>query len=105
MTDQSSETPPWLPAAMMEQWQQASDQAMERQLEMFQQLLSPSSGPKLDGLSQLSQFGTGAATFKTRVQSGGRISIPDAERDALDIQEGDIVQTIVIPLGNRSDTE
>ncbi|MFT4889284.1 MAG: bifunctional DNA-binding transcriptional regulator, partial [Halobacteriales archaeon] len=31
-------------------------------------------------------------------QSGGRISIPDAEREALDIEEGDIVQTIVIPV-------
>ena len=38
------------------------------------------------------------ATFKTRVQSGGRISIPDAEREALDIEEGDIVQTVVIPI-------
>jgi bifunctional DNA-binding transcriptional regulator/antitoxin component of YhaV-PrlF toxin-antitoxin module len=38
------------------------------------------------------------AMFKTRVQSGGRISIPDAEREALDIDEGDIVQTVVIPL-------
>ncbi len=41
------------------------------------------------------------ATFKTRVQSGGRISIPDAERETLDIEEGDIVQTIVIPINRR----
>jgi bifunctional DNA-binding transcriptional regulator/antitoxin component of YhaV-PrlF toxin-antitoxin module len=38
------------------------------------------------------------ATFKTRIQSGGRISIPDAEREALDIGEGDIVQTVVVPV-------
>ena len=38
------------------------------------------------------------ATFKTRVQSGGRISIPDAEREALDIEEGDIVQAFVLPV-------
>ena len=30
-----------------------------------------------------------------RSQSGGRISIPDAEREALDIEEGDIVQEVV----------
>ena len=38
------------------------------------------------------------AVFKTRVQKSGRISIPDAEREALGIDEGDLVQVIVIPL-------
>jgi AbrB family looped-hinge helix DNA binding protein len=48
----------------------------------------------------------GTATFKTRVQSSGRISIPDAEREALDIEEGDIVQTVVVPVKrNRSDND
>ena len=36
--------------------------------------------------------------FKTTVQSGGRISIPDAERKALRIEEGDLVQVILIPI-------
>jgi bifunctional DNA-binding transcriptional regulator/antitoxin component of YhaV-PrlF toxin-antitoxin module len=46
----------------------------------------------------------GTATFKARVQSGGRISIPGPEREALDIEEGDIVQTIVVPVKrNRED--
>jgi bifunctional DNA-binding transcriptional regulator/antitoxin component of YhaV-PrlF toxin-antitoxin module len=43
------------------------------------------------------------ATFKTRVQSGGRISIPDAEREALGIEEGDIVQTVVLPVSNNTE--
>jgi bifunctional DNA-binding transcriptional regulator/antitoxin component of YhaV-PrlF toxin-antitoxin module len=43
------------------------------------------------------------ATFKTRVQSGGRISIPDAEREALDIEEGDIVQAVVVPVKRERD--
>lgn len=38
------------------------------------------------------------AMFKTTVQSGGRISIPDAERKALRIEEGDLVQVILIPI-------
>jgi AbrB family looped-hinge helix DNA binding protein len=41
------------------------------------------------------------AMFKTIVQSGGRISIPEAERNALNIQEGDLVQVIVIPISKR----
>lgn len=43
------------------------------------------------------------AVFKTTVQSNGRISIPDAERKALGIDEGDLVQVIIIPLEKRKD--
>jgi AbrB family looped-hinge helix DNA binding protein len=39
--------------------------------------------------------------FKTTVQSGGRISIPEAERQALNIEEGDLVQVILIPIERR----
>src|SRR6187399_2509705 len=41
------------------------------------------------------------AMFKTTVQSGGRISIPEAERQALNIEEGDLVQVIIIPLARK----
>ena len=41
------------------------------------------------------------AMFKTTVQSGGRISIPEAERQALDIEDGDLVQVIVVPIERR----
>jgi AbrB family looped-hinge helix DNA binding protein len=41
------------------------------------------------------------AIFKTTVQSGGRISIPEAERQALNIEEGDLVQVIVVPIERR----
>ena len=41
------------------------------------------------------------AMFKTTVQSGGRISIPEAEREALDIDDGDLVQVIIIPIERR----
>ena len=39
--------------------------------------------------------------FKTTVQTGGRISIPEAERQALNIEEGDLVQVIVIPIERK----
>jgi hypothetical protein len=41
------------------------------------------------------------AMFKTTVQSGGRISIPEAERQALSIEDGDLVQVIVVPIERR----
>lgn len=98
MTDDSDSRPPWSPAAMAEQWQEAGERVMERQLDLFEQMVQTTRGNGVSDVSQLSPFGMGAATFKTRVQSGGRVSIPDAEREALDIEEGDIVQTIVVPV-------
>jgi hypothetical protein len=41
------------------------------------------------------------AMFKTTVQSGGRISIPEAERLALNIEDGDLVQVIVVPIERK----
>lgn len=40
--------------------------------------------------------------FKTTVGSNGRISIPEAERDALGLKEGDLVQVVVIPIEKKS---
>jgi hypothetical protein len=41
------------------------------------------------------------AMFKTTVQTGGRISIPEAERQALNIEDGDLVQVIVVPIERK----
>ena len=38
------------------------------------------------------------SAFKTTIGSNGRISIPEAERQALNMDEGDLVQVIVIPV-------
>ena len=99
---------PWLPAMFAEQMQEAGEQAVQSQTELFKKFMSgnasaasAASGP-ISGLNALSN----AAMFKTRVQSGGRISIPDAEREALDIEEGDIVQAVVLPIKrSRSDSQ
>lgn len=40
--------------------------------------------------------------FKTSVGSNGRISIPEAERDALGLKEGDLVQLVIIPIEKKS---
>ncbi|WP_254536685.1 AbrB/MazE/SpoVT family DNA-binding domain-containing protein [Halomarina litorea] len=95
-----SDGPMWPPAMFARGFQQASEEAVDRQQEFVRQFLGGESTmtSQLGAMSQM-------AMFKTRVQSGGRISIPDAEREALDIEEGDIVQTVVIPIKrNRSDS-
>lgn len=101
MTDDQPRTM-WPPAMFAEQLQQAGEQAMQSQQELFRQFFTNSNGTS--GMQLPMSMGT--ATFKTRVQSGGRISIPDAEREALDIEEGDIVQAVVVPVKrNRSDSD
>ncbi|MFB6218408.1 MAG: AbrB/MazE/SpoVT family DNA-binding domain-containing protein [Halobacteriaceae archaeon] len=91
MDDESDDGVAWPPAMFARGFQEASEQAIEGQREFYEQLFSGSGGG-LPGMS------LGTATFKARVQSGGRISIPDAERDALGIEEGDLVQTVVVPI-------
>lgn len=100
MTDESNDVV-WPPALFGQQLQEAGEQAMQQQADLMRQLLS--TGTSGLPMGQLDAMSRTMGTFKTRVQSGGRISIPDAEREALDIGEGDIVQTIVIPV-KRSDS-
>jgi len=99
----------WTPN-LLKNIQNVSETATRQQQEALQQLLlgagSSGSTPDLGDISDQMGAMSQMATFKTRIQSGGRISIPDAEREALDIQEGDIVQTVVVPVKrNRDDDE
>lgn len=102
MTDESDDVA-WPPVPFGQQLQEAGEQAMQQQTDLMRQLLS--SGTSGLPMGQLGAMSRSMATFKTRVQSGGRISIPDAEREALDIGEGDIVQTIVIPIKRSESNE
>ena len=42
------------------------------------------------------------SAFKTTVGSNGRISIPEAERQALSMNEGDLVQVVIIPVNPKN---
>jgi AbrB family looped-hinge helix DNA binding protein len=52
----------------------------------------------------LPQFSSWGA-FKTSVGSNGRISIPEAEREAIGIKENDLVQVIVVPIHKSKSTQ
>ena len=43
--------------------------------------------------------------YKTTLSSNGRISIPEAERNALGLGEGDLVQVIILPIAKNSKTK
>ncbi len=43
--------------------------------------------------------------YKTTISSNGRISIPEAERNALGLGDGDLVQVIILPIVKKSKTK
>ena len=89
------------PPDVLELFTETGEQAVETQQALLRQLLGNGSDTKMD-MTQLGAMSR-TAMFKTRVQSGGRISIPDAERETLDIEEGDIVQAVVFPVKRKRD--
>ncbi|MEF8773633.1 MAG: AbrB/MazE/SpoVT family DNA-binding domain-containing protein [Halobacteriales archaeon] len=93
MTNDDSGTT--FPALFAEKMMDAGEDAARTQEQMMETMLGGSGdeGFPLDEVLR-------TATFKTRVQSNGRISIPDAERQALGIDEGDLVQAVIVPLGS-----
>jgi len=101
---EDSERPAW-PPNIMKLFTETGEQAVEQQQELLKQFLS--AGMSGGGGMDMNQLGamSQTATFKTRVQSGGRISIPDAERETLDIEEGDIVQAVVVPVKRNREEE
>ena len=95
------------PPNLLKNIQNVSEQATKQQQEALQQLLlgAGTDTPSLGDLPEQMGAMTRMGTFKTRIQSGGRVSIPDAEREALDIEEGDIVQTVVVPVKRNHDDD
>ncbi len=41
------------------------------------------------------------AVFRAKIQAGGRISIPEAEKIALKLQDGDVVKVIIVKEGGE----
>jgi len=40
--------------------------------------------------------------YKTTISSNGRISIPEAERNALGLGDGDLIQVIILPIAKKT---
>lgn len=72
--------------------------AYQAQLELTQRLLNNQLGATQNFLQTVQNLTGAGAVFKTTVQSGGRISIPEAERESLRIADGDLIQVILIPI-------
>lgn len=70
----------------------------EKMIQMQSLFLSPLSGT-FESLQKFSIMQDNIAVFRAKIQSGGRISIPEPDRVALNLKEGDIVKVIVIKEG------
>ena len=77
------------------------EKATEFQQDLLRQFSTIQYNAFQNMFSSLQGFTNYNAMFKTNVQTGGRISIPEAERQALGIEEGDLVQVIIIPLSRK----
>ena len=91
------------PSEMYNQWLQNVSQAHNFMNNMNTQQ-SNMQNPFGNFQNMMPNFLTWGA-FKTNVGSNGRISIPEAERDALSVMEGDLVQIIVVPLKNMTNDD
>ena len=82
-------------------YKKAVDQGNQAQRDFIKQFSNLQQDAMQNFFSMLQGITFYNAMFKTTVQSGGRISIPEAERQALKIDDGDLVQVIVIPIERR----
>ena len=88
------------PSEMYKQWLQNLSQSQNFMNTQQQSMQNPFGNFQ----NMMPNFLTWGA-FKTNVGSNGRISIPEAERDALTVAEGDLVQIIVVPLKNITNND
>ncbi len=97
----NQQTPEFNPVQALKE---ITDKAVETQSNFMNNVASMQSKgvEKMFNLGQMMPNFMNWGAYKTSVGSNGRISIPEAERDALGLNEGDLVQVIVLPLEKKS---
>ncbi|MBA4718649.1 MAG: AbrB/MazE/SpoVT family DNA-binding domain-containing protein [Nitrosopumilus sp.] len=99
MTNQTSQT-----FNPLDTLREVSDSTRQIQSNMMQNMSSMQS-KSMDTMFSIGQMlpsfmNWGA--YKTTISSNGRISIPEAERNALGLGDGDLVQVIILPIAKKS---
>ena len=99
MTDQDTQT-----FNPLETLKEVSERTRQTQSNLLQNMSSMQS----QGMDAMFNIGQMLPSFmnwgayKTTLSSNGRISIPEAERNALGLGEGDLVQVIILPIAKNS---
>jgi len=102
MTNQNTQT-----FNPLETLREVSDSTRNTQSKMMQNM-SSIQNKSMDTMFQIGQMlpsFVNWGAYKTTVSSNGRISIPEAERNALGLGEGDLVQVIILPIAKKSKTK
>lgn len=99
MTNQTSKT--FNPLGTLKEVSDNTRQAQSSMMENMSSMQNKSVDAMFSIGQMLPSFMNWGA-YKTTISSNGRISIPEAERNALGLGEGDLVQVIVLPIAKKS---
>ena len=99
MTNQSSQT-----FNPLETLKGVSDNARQTQSNMMDNMstMQSKSMDTMFSIGQMLPSFMNWGAYKTTISSNGRISIPEAERNALGLGDGDLVQVIILPIAKKS---
>jgi len=99
MTNQTSQT--FNPLDTLREFSDSAKQAQSNLSENMSSMQSKSMDTMFNIGQMLPSFMNWGA-YKTTISSNGRISIPEAERNALGLGNGDLVQVIILPIAKKS---
>ena len=99
MTNQTSQT--FNPLDTLRDVADRTRQTQSNLMEHMSSMQSNSMDPMFNIGQMLPSFMNWGA-YKTTISSNGRISIPEAERNALGLGTGDLVQVIIMPIAKKS---
>ncbi|MGY5143630.1 MAG: AbrB/MazE/SpoVT family DNA-binding domain-containing protein [Candidatus Nitrosopumilus sp. bin_32a] len=99
MTNQSSQT-----FDPLETLKGVSDTARQTQSNLMDNMstMQSKSMDTMFSIGQMLPSFMNWGAYKTTISSNGRISIPEAERNALGLGDGDLVQVIILPIAKKS---
>jgi AbrB family looped-hinge helix DNA binding protein len=99
MTNQSSQT-----FNPLETLKGVSDSTRQTQSNMMDNMstMQSKSMDTMFSIGQMLPSFMNWGAYKTTISSNGRISIPEAERNALGLGDGDLVQVIILPIAKKS---
>ncbi len=99
MTNQNSQT--FNPLDTLRKVSDSTKQAQSNMAQNMSSMQSKSMDTMFNIGQMLPSFMNWGA-YKTTISSNGRISIPEAERNALGLGDGDLVQVIILPIAKKS---
>ena len=99
MTNQSSQT--FNPLETLKGVSESARQTQSNMMDSMSTMQSKSMDTMFSIGQMLPSFMNWGA-YKTTISSNGRISIPEAERTALGLSDGDLVQVIILPIAKKS---